>query len=94
MTRATRRIDGKPETDADRKFFDLRESGYTGPIDQDGNAVTAGPKVRIVDGRRETWIVVCGMPGVVCAEPDPSGPDGVCGMPVESEPCSIHHPDA
>lgn len=29
--------DGKPETEAERKFFDLRESGYTGPIDQDGN---------------------------------------------------------
>lgn len=26
--------------EADRKFFELRESGYTGPIDQDGNAVT------------------------------------------------------
>ncbi len=30
-------LDGKPETDADKRFFDLRESGYTGPIDQDGN---------------------------------------------------------
>lgn len=35
----SRRFDGKPETDADRRFFDLRESGYTGWIDQDGNAV-------------------------------------------------------
>jgi hypothetical protein len=43
MTRATRRIDGKPETDADRKFFDLRAAGYTGPIDQNGDAVTTGP---------------------------------------------------
>jgi hypothetical protein len=34
----TRRTDGKPETAADRKFFDLRESGYEGPVDQDGNA--------------------------------------------------------
>lgn len=33
----SRRFDGKPETKADRKFFDLRESGYKGPIDQDGN---------------------------------------------------------
>jgi hypothetical protein len=33
---ATRRPDGKPETDADARFFDLRESGYTGPVDQDG----------------------------------------------------------
>jgi len=36
--RASRRFDGKPETEADKRFFDLRESGYTGPIDQDGNA--------------------------------------------------------
>jgi hypothetical protein len=33
----TRRADGEPETEADRRFFDLRESGYDGPIDQDGN---------------------------------------------------------
>jgi hypothetical protein len=26
----TRRVDDKPETDADKRFFDLRESGYTG----------------------------------------------------------------
>lgn len=32
----SRRLDGKPETDADRRFFDLRAAGYTGPIDQDG----------------------------------------------------------
>jgi hypothetical protein len=36
----TRRRDGQPETDADRRFFDLRESGYTGWIDQDGYPVT------------------------------------------------------
>lgn len=36
----TRRWDGEPETAVDKKFFDLRESGYTGPIDQDGNAVS------------------------------------------------------
>jgi hypothetical protein len=36
----TRRVDGRPETDADRRFFDLREAGYTGPIDQDGHPVT------------------------------------------------------
>lgn len=33
----SRRSDGKPETEKDKKFFDLRESGYKGPIDQDGN---------------------------------------------------------
>lgn len=36
----TRRPDGKPETDEDTRFFDLRASGYEGPIDQDGYAVT------------------------------------------------------
>lgn len=35
----SRRFDGEPETDADRRFFDLRESGYDGWIDQDGHPV-------------------------------------------------------
>jgi hypothetical protein len=39
----TRRLDGKPETDADKRFFDLREAGYTGPINQDGYAVPDAP---------------------------------------------------
>ncbi len=39
----SRRPDGQPETDADRRFFDLRESGYAGWIDQDGRAVD-GPE--------------------------------------------------
>jgi hypothetical protein len=37
----TRRHDGKPETPADRRFLELRGSGYTGPVDQDGHAVPA-----------------------------------------------------
>jgi hypothetical protein len=41
--RPTRRPDGKPETDADTRFFDLRESGYTGPVDQDGNIADPTP---------------------------------------------------
>jgi len=44
----SRRFDGKPETDADRRFFDLRESGYTGWIDQDGHAVDGPAFVRTV----------------------------------------------
>ena len=40
MTHPSRRFDGQPETAADRRFFDLRESGYTGWIDQDGQPVT------------------------------------------------------
>lgn len=35
----SRRFDGKPETPADTRFFDLRESGWTGPVDHDGNKV-------------------------------------------------------
>jgi hypothetical protein len=38
-TRPSRRIDGQPETETDGRFFDLREFGYTGWIDQDGYAV-------------------------------------------------------
>jgi hypothetical protein len=30
-----------PETDAEQRFSDLRDSGYTGWINQDGNAVTS-----------------------------------------------------
>lgn len=35
----TRRVDGQPETEADSRFFDLRDiEQYRGPIDQDGYA--------------------------------------------------------
>lgn len=34
--RGSRRVDGQPETDADRRFFDERESGYDGPLNSDG----------------------------------------------------------
>lgn len=37
----TRRVDGRAETAADTRFFDVREAGYTGPIDQDGYPVPA-----------------------------------------------------
>lgn len=40
----TRRFDGQPETEADKRFFELRESGYTGWIDQDGYAVSGPPE--------------------------------------------------
>jgi fructose-specific component phosphotransferase system IIB-like protein len=32
----TRRADGKPETEADRRFFDQQDAGYTGPLRADG----------------------------------------------------------
>ena len=37
----SRRPDRKPETAADRRFFDLRESGYTGPIDEHGRPASS-----------------------------------------------------
>lgn len=40
-------------TEADRKFFALRESGYTGPIDKDGNKVTEGRAVEILKALRD-----------------------------------------
>jgi hypothetical protein len=48
----TRRVDGRPETAADKRFFDLRESGYDGPIDQDGRKVTSGRAVEILAAMR------------------------------------------
>jgi hypothetical protein len=50
--------------------------------------------LRLFDGRREAWVIVCGVGGWVCAEPDLTSFDGLCNMPVESEPCGIHHPEA
>jgi hypothetical protein len=38
----SRNWDGSPETDADRRFHDLRDSGYTGPIDENGSPVAEG----------------------------------------------------
>jgi hypothetical protein len=49
----SRRWDGAPETPADTRFFDLRESGYTGPIDQDGHKVTSGLAVEILNDLRQ-----------------------------------------
>jgi hypothetical protein len=50
----TRRVDGRPETAADTRFFDLRESGYDGPVDQDGREVTSGPAVEILAAMRRS----------------------------------------
>jgi hypothetical protein len=56
-----------------------------------GSSAPASLDVKFIDGRREAWIVIAGIGGYVCAEPDAGKPDGMCGMPVESEPCDIHH---
>jgi hypothetical protein len=44
-------------------------------------------QVRIVDGRPEIWLPYPSPGGWVCAEPDTTTPDGMCGTPTESEPC-------
>jgi hypothetical protein len=44
MSKDSRRVDGKPETPADKRFFDLRASGYKGWINQDGHATDASGK--------------------------------------------------
>lgn len=41
-------------------------------------------------GHPVTWSSAVAPGGTVCAVPDPAGPDGICGMPVESEPCGRH----
>jgi hypothetical protein len=48
MSASSRRWDREPETEFDTHFFDLRESGYSGPIDQDGYAATSGDDARIL----------------------------------------------
>jgi hypothetical protein len=48
----TRRVDGRPETEADKRFFGLRESGYTGPIGQDGRKVTGGRVAEVLAAMR------------------------------------------
>lgn len=45
----TRNMDGSPETLAQQRYFELRESGYDGWIDQDGRAVD-GPMWLDSDG--------------------------------------------
>jgi hypothetical protein len=60
----TRRIDGKPETDADRRFFDLRESGYTGWIDQDGYATDGPTFVRTESGTVRSTVAALITPAV------------------------------
>lgn len=54
--------------------------------------LSIGVTIRITDPTppREVWVVIDGMGGYVCGESMPDMPDGICGMPTESEPCSIH----
>lgn len=61
MAGKSRRFDGKPETEADKRFFDLRASGYRGPIDQDGRKDTTSEAAAILRrmvqrrGERPDW---------------------------------------
>jgi hypothetical protein len=48
----TRRPDGEAETAADTRFFDLRESGYTGPVDQDGRKAAGSRAGQVVAAMR------------------------------------------
>jgi len=41
----------------------------------------------------EVWDASCAPGGYVCGTPDPTRPGGICGMPVESEPCPDHAPE-
>ena len=59
---STRRPDGRPETAADKRFFDLRESGYRGPIDQDGRKVTSGRAADILRSMRAQVALFTGTP--------------------------------
>jgi len=42
------------------------------------------------NGRPALWSDACPPGEMVCAVPDPARPDGICGSPVESEPCGNH----
>jgi hypothetical protein len=44
----SRNWDRSPETPKDKKFHDLRASGYRGPIDQDGNPDTTSEAAAIL----------------------------------------------
>jgi hypothetical protein len=52
MPAKSRRVDGRPETAAEKRFFDLRESGYIGPIGRDGRKVTTGRAADVLAAMR------------------------------------------
>jgi hypothetical protein len=74
----TRRVDGKPETEADRRFFALREAGWTGWIDLHGYA-TDVDGVRLDLGTCQTCgndripvhpvVDAAGVTRVICIDP-------------------------
>ena len=48
----TRPADGRPGTAAGKRFYDLRESGYTGPIGQDDRKVASGRAAEVLGAIR------------------------------------------
>ncbi|MGD9989332.1 hypothetical protein [Pseudonocardia sp.] len=58
MSKKSRRWDGEPETEKDRKFFDLREFGYKGWIDEDSNKA-ACPFCHQMDCSRQGFAGKC-----------------------------------
>lgn len=55
--------------------------------------VVIGPP-ELNNGRPSVWSAACAPGGMVCAVPDATRPDGICGNPVESEPCNRHEGQA
>lgn len=51
-------------------------------------------RTRTSNSRREALVDDPAPGGWVCGEPDPAALDGICGRPIESEPCTTHWPDA
>lgn len=52
----------------------------------------ADGRIQLVGGRLEVWVSDPHPGGYVCAEPNPNVRGGICRMPVEDVPCTIHHP--
>lgn len=49
-------------------------------------------EIKTIEGRQVMWTPDPFPGGWVCAEPDENMPDGLCRMPTETEPCTVHHP--
>ena len=54
----------------------------------------SAPDPDLNNGRPAIWSAAVPPGGMVCAAPDRLQPDGICGRPVESEPCDRHEPPA
>jgi hypothetical protein len=96
----SRRFDSAPETARDKRFFDLRDSGWTGPIDQDGRKVTGGRAADILRITAASELPALSLRGLLdvirAAEPgcfcDPelfTGPAGVDDEPPEDEAARV-----